>query len=128
MLEKHEHSSQVERLLPRHDAEVVQSDLVDPETPGDTPYRAVTAWEGRQFQHWHDKDHDDDGDDIEEDDDNEEDYDNEEDDDNEDLDDYDVGGGDLYIIGAVCLSQKWLFCPTEPSRTFWNLLEPSGTF
>ena len=36
--------------------------------------------------------------------------------------------GDLYIIGAVCLSQKWLFCPTEPSRTFRNLLEPSGTF
>ena len=39
--------------------------------------------------------------------------------------------GDLYIIGAVCLSvchEKWSFCPTEPSRTFRNLLEPSGTF
>ena len=35
---------------------------------------------------------------------------------------------DLYIIGAVCLSQKRLFCPTKPSRTFRNLLEPSGTF
>ena len=36
------------------------------------------------------------------------------DDDKDDDDDAD----DLYIIGAVCLSQKWLFCPTELSRTF----------
>ena len=35
---------------------------------------------------------------------------------------------DLYIIGAICLSQKWLFCPTELSRTFRNHLEPSRTF
>ena len=45
--------------------------------------------------------------------------------------------GDLYIIGAVCLSvchksdyfaQRNLLNLLEPSRTFRNLLEPSGTF
>ena len=40
---------------------------------------------------------------------------NEEDDDDEDLDDYDDdGGGDLYIIGAVCLSQNSLFPSWAP--------------
>ena len=45
------------------------------------------------------------------------------------------GGGkdnddDIYIM-MQCLfvcNEKWSLCPTEPSRTFQNLLEPSGTF
>ena len=42
-------------------------------------------------------------------------------------DDDDDDDDDLYIIGAVC-HEKWSLCPTEPSRTFRNLLEPSRTF
>ena len=35
----------------------------------------------------------------------------------------------IYNRNVLCVChEKWALCPTEPSRTFRNLLEPSGTF
>ena len=50
------------------------------------------------------------------------------DDDHNDCNDNDDDGdNDLYIIGE-CLSRKMSTLPNGRSRTFRNLLEPSGTF